>query len=458
LVELSRREREVAELVAAGHTNREIAGKLFISERTVEGHVQQINNKLGFTARTQLAAWVVEQRVAAGKAEIRPPPGDQLPAGSEVHPLVRVEQLPVAKKHSWRGGRVYLGIAVIIGLLLASATFLFGPLNSSTDPFTSVTVIAEGVAEGETRNIAIDQSGTLFFPQRFQNRVAMKRVGGSVENYAGTGETNFVGGGDGGPASLTGLNSPKAVALDSLGRLYVAEATRIRRIALDRTITTVAGDPAGEFRDEMPALKAFITPEALAVTSAGDMYFSHGKPGRRVLLVKASTGMLKIVAGTGGDGYSGDGGPAIHAQFGSIASFALGPRSELYVADARYNVIRVVMPDPDQSVSTLAGTGGPGYSGDGGPANKAQLNSPAGVAVDKQGNVYIADTENHVIRRVSRDGIISTVAGTRRADGVIAGSPLRSSVGNPTAMAFDRSGRLYVVDWLNQRILRFDPR
>jgi sugar lactone lactonase YvrE len=420
----------------------------------VEGHVQQINNKLGFTARTQLAAWVVEQR----QAETRLLPGDQLPRASEVHPLVHVEQLPVAKRRGWRGRRTYLAIAVIIVLVLTSATFLLLRETPAANPFSSVAVVAEGVAEGGTASIAIDERGTLFFPQRSQNRVAMKTTGGPVENYVGTGDVNFGTTVDGVPAWLAQLRAPHAVALDGQGRLYVAEARFIRRIALDRTITTVAGDPTGKTGDEIPALKAFLNPGALAVTAAGDFYFSDEDPGRRVKFVNASTGMLKIFAGTGGDGYSGDGGPAIHAQFGVIAAIALGPRSELYMADSRYNVVRVVAPDPDHTISMLAGTGWPGYSGDGGPASKAQLNSPAGLAVDKAGNVYIADTENHVIRRVDRAGMISTIAGTRRADGVIDGSPTRSSVGNPTAMAFDRRGGLYVVDWLHQRILRFQPR
>jgi sugar lactone lactonase YvrE len=306
--------------------------------------------------------------------------------------------------------------------------------------------------------MAIDKGGTLFFPQAQQNRVARKTSGGSVENFAGTGERGF--GGDGGPAVLAQLWWPRGVALDDQGQLYVADSgnRRIRRIAIDGTITTVAGDPEGQVGEDIPALKAFIDVQSVAVTTAGDIYFGEGRPGRRVLVVKAASGVLKLFAGTGGGGYSGDGGPAIHAQFGIIASIALGLRGELYVADARYNVVRVVMPDPDHTISTLAGTGGPGYSGDGGPANKAQLNSPAGLAVDKAGNVYIADTENHVIRRVDGAGMISTIAGTRRADGVIDGSPTRSSVGNPTAMAFDRRGGLYVVDWLHQRILRFQPR
>jgi len=321
-----------------------------------------------------------------------------------------------------------------------------------------VSVVVEGAAEGEIRAIAIDGNGTVFFPQRFQNRVAMKTLGGSVENYAGTGEVNFGTEVDDAPAWLARLLAPRAVALDGQGRLYVAEARLIRRISLDRMITTVAGDPAGEARDEIPALKAFITPGAIAVTAAGDIYFSNGDQGQTVMFVNAATGILKVFAGTGGGGYSGDGGPGIHAQFGGIASIALGPRSELYVADARYNVVRVVMPDPDHTVSTLAGTGGPGYSGDGGPAIKAQLNSPHGLAVDKYCNDDTAATENHVIRRVDRAGNISTIAGTRRADGVIDGSPLGSSMGNPTAMAFDRRGGLYVVDWPHQRILRLQPR
>ena len=458
MVQLSRRQREVAELVAAGHTNREIAGKLFISERTVEGHVQQINNKLGFTARTQLAAWVVEQRHAAGKAETSQRPSDQKLAASEAHASARATPTAVASTRGWRGRRAYLAIAVIIALLLASATLVFVYRTPSANPFVSVTVVVEGEALAGTTGIAIDQWGTLFFPQSDQNRVARKTEGGSVENYAGTGETTF--GGDGGPAWRAQLYGPSAVALDREGRLYVADRgnKRIRGIALDGTITTVAGDPAGEVGENMPALRAFIRPDTMAVTTVGDIYFGDGRPGLRVMFINAATGMLKVFAGTGGVGYSGDSGPAVHAQFGSIAAIALGPHSELYVADARYNVVRVVMPDPDHTIATLAGTGGPGYSGDGGPATKAQLNSPAGLAVDKDGNVYIADTENHVIRRVSRAGIISTVAGTSRADGVIDGSPLGSSVGNPTAMAFDRNGRLYVVDWLHQRILRFQPK
>jgi sugar lactone lactonase YvrE len=347
---------------------------------------------------------------------------------------------------------------VIIVLVLTSATFLFLRETPSANPFSSVAIVAEGVAESRTASIAIDERGTLFFPQSLQHRVAMKTTGGPVENYAGTGEVNFGVAAEGVPALQTQLRNPHGVALDGQGRLYVAEARIIRRIALDRTITTVAGDPAGKTGDEIPALKAFIYPGAIVVTAAGDIYFSDGSPSRRVRFVNGSTGMLKSFAGTGGDGYSGDTGPAIHAQFGVIAAIALGPRSELYVADSRYNVVRVVAPDPDHTVSTLAGTGGPGYSGDGGLASKAQLNSPAGLAVDSAGNVYIADTENHVIRRVDGAGTISTIAGTRRADGVIDGSPTRSSVGNPTAMAFDRRGGLYVVDWLHQRILRFQPR
>jgi DNA-binding CsgD family transcriptional regulator/sugar lactone lactonase YvrE len=454
LVQLSRREREVAELVADGHTNREIASTLFISERTVEGHVQQINNKLGFTARTQIAAWVVEQRQTSAKAETWPPPDTQLKPASPGHPPAGA----TAEKHRWRARRTYLALAVIIALLFASATYVFATRTSSTNPFKSVTVVAEGVTEDGIWTIAIDSRGTLFFPLPLQNRVARKVAGGPVENYAGTGERGF--GGDGGPAGLAQFQAPRGVAVDSQGRLYVADSAnhRIRRIALDSTITTVAGDPEGKLGvDNIPALKAFIQPQLLALTTAGNIYIGEGRPARRVMLVDISTGKITVFGGTGGDGYSGDNGPAIHAQFGLIEAIALGPRGEVYVADSVYNVVRVVMSDPDHSISRLAGTGGPGFSGDGGPANKAQLNSPGGLAVDRDGNVYIADTGNHVIRRVTPAGIISTIAGTRSADGVIDRSPLGSSVGNPAAMAFDREGRLYAIDWLHKRILRFQP-
>ena len=273
-----------------------------------------------------------------------------------------------------------------------------------------------------------------------------------MQVFAGTGAAGD--GGEGGPAALAQLDTPNAVALDGRGRLYVSGRYKIWRIELDGTITTVAGAPDGEVGEGIPALKAFLRPGPLVVTEGGDIYHIQRSAQTRIMFIDASTAMVTTFAGTGSAGNSGDTGPALHAQFGSIAGIAFGPNGDLYLADQRYNVIRVVSHEPDHTVSTVAGTGTPGYDGDGGPARKAQLNSPSAVAVDKAGNLYIADTENKVIRLVSRDGIIRTIAGTGRADATSDGTPLGTSIGYPQSLIFDSDGRLYLVDPVNLRILR----
>jgi len=196
------------------------------------------------------------------------------------------------------------------------------------------------------------------------------------------------------------------------------------------------------------ALGASIgTPGAVAVDSSGTLYFTTGNC---VLAMDLKSGLLTRAAGVAASGYSGDGGAASSAQFSAPGGLATDAAGNLYIADSGNHAVRVVT--PDGNVATLAGNGAPGYSGDGGPAAMASLNGPQGLAADGYGNLYIADTNNNVVRRVSSSGLITTWAGTGTAgydfDGFLAReATLNTPVGLATA-----SGNLYIADSANNRV------
>lgn len=160
---------------------------------------------------------------------------------------------------------------------------------------------------------------------------------------------------------------------------------------------------------------------------------------------------ITMVAGTGAQGYGGDGGPALEALLSFPAGLAVDAGGNLYIADAGNACVRVVR--PDGTISTVAGTGTPGFSGDGGPAVEAQLNFPSGLAVDADGNLYIADTDNQRVRKVSRDGVISTIAGSGNQGFSGDGGPAVSAeLISPTGVAVDARGNVYIADFGNSRV------
>ena len=201
------------------------------------------------------------------------------------------------------------------------------------------------------------------------------------------------------------------MAVDASGNLYIADTgnNRIRKVSATGIITTVAGNgSAGYSGDGGPATSAQLDgPEGVAVDGSGNLYIAD-TCNNRIRKVSA-TGIITTVAGNGSAGYSGDGGPATSAQLSLPAGVAVDGSGNLYIADSGNNRIRKV--SATGIITTVAGNGSPGYSGDGGPATSAQLNQPAGVAVDASGNLYIADSSNNRIRKVSATGIITTVAG-----------------------------------------------
>ena len=306
---------------------------------------------------------------------------------------------------------------------------------------------------GSPWGVATDGSGNLYIADIGNWRIRKVDAAGDISTVAGDGTLGF--GGDGGPAVAAQLNYPLGVAPDGAGNLYIADRgnNRIRKVDSAGVITTVAGYGTwGHGGDGGAATAAQLTsPRGVAPDGAGNLYIADGG-NHRIRKVDAA-GVITTVAGdrTYG-GYGGDGGPAVAAQLASPRGVALDGAGNLYIADWGNNRIRKV--DSAGVISTVAG-GGP--VGDGGAAVAAQLDSPRGVAVDGAGNLYIADFDNHRIRKVDAAGVISTVAGDgTRGFGGDGGPATAAQLWSPNSVAPDGAGNLYIADGVNNRIRKVD--
>lgn len=270
----------------------------------------------------------------------------------------------------------------------------------------------------------------------------------TLTTVAGDGGTQL---GDGGPATKAGLCGPNDVVLDAKGNMYISDGGTycygpgghtVRKVDPDGTITTVAGTgEAGFFGDGGPATKAQLNlPLAVAVDREGNLYIADAENYRIRKVDKEGT--ITTIAGTGEEGYSGDGGPATSAQLTYPLGLAFDDRGNLYVADE----LSVRKIDPSGTITTVAGTGRGGhFSGDGGPATEAKLTA-ADVALDSKGNLYIADDDNHRIRKVDKDGIIHTVAGSGKKGHSGGGGPATNAALNePSSIDFDGEGNLFIL-------------
>jgi sugar lactone lactonase YvrE len=299
--------------------------------------------------------------------------------------------------------------------------------------------------------ISMDAGGNIFIADTENNRVRKVTPEGTISTVAGNGSAGYSG--DGGSAISAYLSSPNGVAVDTAGNLYIADANngRIRKVTADGTISTVAGSGQyGYAGDGGPAISAQLkSPAGVAVDRTGNLYIAD----RYNYCVRKVTpgGTISTVAGNGTSGFSGDGGPATSAQLSSPNGVAVDNADNLYIADTYNSRIRKVT--PDGTISTVAGGGQSGSGGDGGPATSARLTSPNGVAVDNAGNLYIADTYANRIRKVSPDGKISTVAGNGISGFSGDGSTATSAqLNTPNAVVVDNAGNLFIADTKNSRI------
>ncbi len=307
--------------------------------------------------------------------------------------------------------------------------------------------------------LAARDSYTIFITDSANNQVdLLNRRTGQITVFAGTGTRGFAG--DGGPATQAELNQPSGLALDHAGNLIIADTNnqRIRRINLSsNTITTIAGTGAVAFGgDNGPATSAsFNSPSAVAVDSSNNIYVSD-LLNSRVRFINASNGIILTVAGNGAAGFSGDGGPATSAQLDGPVGITLDTNNNLYIADVLNDVVREVS---GGIIRTVAGQGqSAGYAGDGQLATSALLNFPYGVQANANGDLYISDNRNNVIRKVSGPAnarVISTIAGTGASgytgDG---GSATQATMGAPSYLSLDDLGNVLFIDTGNQAIRR----
>ncbi len=269
----------------------------------------------------------------------------------------------------------------------------------------------------------------------------------TISTLAGDGTNGFVG--DGGPANSAQLSEPYSVAVDSAGNLYIAEfGNNTIRLVTGGVITTVAGnETAGFTGDNGVATAAELSgPHGVAVDSAGNLYIADSANN---VVRKVSSGVITTIAGNVTPGFSGDNGPATSAQLNFPVSVALDSAGNLYIADELNHRVRKV--STNGTITTVAGNGNFGFSGDNGPATSAQLTSPTGVAVDSAGNLYIADGSARV-RKVS-NGVITTVAGNgTQGFGGDNGPAASAELSVPTGLALDAAGNLYIADQDNNRV------
>ncbi|WP_329394580.1 RICIN domain-containing protein [Streptomyces melanogenes] len=299
--------------------------------------------------------------------------------------------------------------------------------------------------------VAVDTTGVLYVAEYNNNRVRKITTDGKISTIAGTGTKGFSG--ECGPAVSAQLNNPREVAVDRMGAVYIADTGnhRVRKVTADGKICTVAGTGTKGFSgDDGPATAAQLHgPYGVAVDSTGVLYVAEYN-NHRVRKI-TTDGKISTIAGTGTAGFDGDDGPAVSAQLSHPRGVEVGRAGDLYIADAGNHRVRRVA--ADGKISTIAGTGTKGFSGDDGPATAAQLDRPFGVAVDSTGTLYIPDIQDHRVRKITADGKISTIAGTGTAgfdgnDGPAASAQLNQPIG----VAVDRVGTLYISDHTNHRV------
>ncbi len=299
--------------------------------------------------------------------------------------------------------------------------------------------------------LAVDTSGYVYIADFGNNVIRKVNPRGVISTIAGSGARGYSG--DASTATLAQLNGPSAVAVDALGNVYIADSGNnvIRKVDTSGVITTIAGTgTAGYLGKRGPATSIELDdPSGVAVDASGNVYIADSN---NSMVRKVNTsGMMSTFAGNGNRGDYGNNCNAGSAELNSPRGIAVDASGNVYIAEELSQRIRKV--NTSGIISTIAGNGRSGYSGDGGSAVSAKLNTPLGVAVDAAGNIYIADVGNNRIRKVDTSGIISTVAGngTRgySGDGDAASS---AQLNSPRGVAVDASGNIYIADIGNDRI------
>ena len=299
--------------------------------------------------------------------------------------------------------------------------------------------------------VSVDISGNVYIADKYNSKIRKVTSAGIITTIAGTGVQGSSG--DGGAATSAQLYSPFGVSVDVSGNVYIADTYNheIRMVTRTGIITTIAGTGTyGDSGDGGAATSAQLNyPHGVSVDVSGNVYIADYN-NHKIRMV-TSRGIITTIAGTGVQGSSGDGGAATSAQLMDPYGISVDISGNVYIADKFNHKIRMVT--SAGIITTIAGTGAYGDSGDGGAATSAQLVSPFGVSVDISGNVYIADRGNNKIRMVTRTGIITTIAGTgTRGDSGDGGAATSAQLASPEGVSVDISGNVYIADYNNNKI------
>ncbi len=340
-------------------------------------------------------------------------------------------------------------------LSLSGSSQIINSIAGTTAGFSGDGGAAVAAKVDHPRGAVIDRDGNVYITDEANSRLRKITPTGIISTIAGTGSYGFSG--DGGAATAAQLD-PYSVAVDSSLNIYIADKgnNRIRKINTSGIISTIAGTGASYWGttsggDGGPATAARLkNPEGIVVDNYGNLIISDYYH-QHIRMITPS-GIITSIAGSDTNGgYSGDGGAATSALIGNPSGIAVDRYNNIYFADHGNARIRKI--STSGIISTVAGTGSPTYSGDGGAATSATLNHPTGVAVDTNGNIYITDFNNNRIRKINTSGIINTIAGTGSSGlGGDGGPATAARFSFPYSIFVDPPGNVYITDCFNSRV------
>ena len=342
----------------------------------------------------------------------------------------------------------------VVTNIYGGATSSVVTLTVNSPPLINADPANLNVLPGGTAVLSVGVSGTGPLSYQWQLN-GTNLPNGIITTLAGNGSGSYSGDGD--SATNAGLDLPTAVTMDASENAFIADEQNsvVRKVTPDGIITTVAGNgTAGYSGDGNQATNATLAyPDGVALDASGNLFIADS--GNNVIRKVDPNGIITTIAGNGSPGYSGDGGPATNASLNYPEGVALDLSGNLFIADWANNVIRKV--DGNNVISTVAGNGSPGYSGDGGPATNASISGAYSVTVGTSGQLYSSDTSNQRIREVDTNGVMTTAAGDGGigyyGDGALA---VAATLNYPATVASDGSGNLFFADQQNNVIRKID--
>jgi DNA-binding beta-propeller fold protein YncE len=310
-------------------------------------------------------------------------------------------------------------------------------------------------------DLGFDPLGNLYFSDTYNHRIRRVDRNGIITTIAGTGATGYSG--DGGPAKAAAFNEPYGIAVDRAGTIYVADRHNhcVRRIdGASGRVTTLAGNGSAGFAgDGGPAAQArLVEPNGLGLDPAQERLLIADVADHRVRVVDLASGAIATFAGTGEAAHAGDGGPGQRAAIFGARAVKVANDGRVYILERQGSTLRAV--DPETGIiTTVAGTGARGYAGDGGPAKDAVFDAPKELALDPTGDILVVDTENHAIRRIDRaTGLVETIAGGRKGAEGDGGPAAAAGLDRPHGAVVGPDGAIYIGDTENHRIRKLTPR